>query len=351
MHADAYPQPADPRADGMGRAVTYAIGLHVLFALVLWLSTQFSWERKTASAAGLPVIEASLDASASEMRAAERALQHVPEPMPQPIEEEVAEEDSVPPPQPIPEPVPDDSPVPQQTQAQERIPVPDTENQDAASRDAISQEKALREQEAKRRQEQLDLTERKRQEEAEKKQRLAKQQEEADKKKIADEKKLAADKKLADEKKLAEIRRLRAQAAKEAQLAEQKLRQLSDARARQTSAASATAASSAGSSAPQGNNGVDANLSGKYAAAIQKAVLDQWMRPDSVPRGQRCRITIRQLPGGEVVDVEVSPSCPYDDAGKRSVEAAVLRAQPLPSRGFESVFQRTLNFNFEAQDR
>ena len=55
----------------MGRAVTYAIGLHVLFALVLWLSTQFSWERKTASAAGLPVIEASLDASASEMRAAE----------------------------------------------------------------------------------------------------------------------------------------------------------------------------------------------------------------------------------------------------------------------------------------
>ena len=121
--------------------------------------------------------------------------------------------------------------------------------------------------------------------------------------------------------------------------------------ARQASGASAPAASSAGSSAPQGNNGVDANLSGQYAAAIQKAVLDQWIRPDSVPRGQRCRITIRQLPGGEVVDVEVSPSCPYDDAGKRSVEAAVLRAQPLPYRGFESVFQRTLNFNFEAQDR
>ena len=333
----------------MGKAVAYAIGLHLLFALVLWLSTQLSWERDTASAAGLPVIEASLDASASEMRAAESALQHVPEPLPQPLEE-VAEEDTVPPPQPIPEPIPDDSPVPQQTQAQERIPVPDTENQDAASRDAISQEKALREQEAKRRQEQIDLTERKRQEEAEKKQRLARQQEEAEKKKLADEKKLAADKKLADEKKLAEIRRLKAQAAKEAQLAEQKLRQLSDARARQASGASAPAASSAGSSAPQGNNGVDANLSGQYIAAIQRAVLDQWIRPDSVPRGQRCRITIRQLPGGQVVDVEVSPSCPYDEAGKRSVEAAVRRAQ-LPYRGFESVFNRTLNFNFEAQDR
>ena len=135
-------------------------------------------------------------------------------------------------------------------------------------------------------------------------------------------------------------------------MAEQKLRQLNDARAaRQTSAASAPAASSAGSSAPQGNNGVDANLSGQYAAAIQKAVLDQWIRPDSVPRGQRCRITIRQLPGGMVAGVEVSGACPYDEAGKRSVEAAVLRAQPLPYRGFESVFQRTLNFNFEAQDR
>jgi len=33
------------------------------------------------------------------------------------------------------------------------------------------------------------------------------------------------------------------------------------------------------------------------------------------------------------------------------VEAAVLRAQPLPYRGFESVFQRAVDFNFEAQDR
>ena len=41
----------------------------------------------------------------------------------------------------------------------------------------------------------------------------------------------------------------------------------------------------------------------------------------------------------------------YCRSGRRSVEAAVLRAQPLPYRGFESVFQRNLNFNFEAQDR
>jgi hypothetical protein len=38
------------------------------------------------------------------------------------------------------------------------------------------------------------------------------------------------------------------------------------------------------------------------------------------------------------------PELPYDEAGKRSIEAAVLNAQPLPYRGFESVFARTLNF-------
>jgi colicin import membrane protein len=46
----------------------------------------------------------------------------------------------------------------------------------------------------------------------------------------------------------------------------------------------------------------------------------------------------------------VSPSCPYDALGKRSVEAAVLKAQPLPYAGFESVFSRELKLNFQAED-
>ncbi len=59
---------------------------------------------------------------------------------------------------------------------------------------------------------------------------------------------------------------------------------------------------------------------------------------------------IRQIPGGEVIDAQVDPSCPYDEQGRRSVEAAVLKAQPLPYRGFESVFTRTLTINFRAED-
>jgi colicin import membrane protein len=331
MHAEAIHRGFERRQEGLGSSIALAIGLHLAIALLFFLASVFSWQRDLPAAAGLPVIDASLDVSRSETRAAERALRQASqmEPLPQPVQE-VAEEDTMPPPQPIAEPTPQDSPVPQQQIAQERVPVPDTTDQDRASALAISQEKALREQEEKRRQEQIDLTERQRQEEAEKRQRLAKQQEETDR-----------------QTKLAEIRRLRAQAAREAQLADQKLRQITDARDRQAAAA----ASASNASPPAGNNGVDPNLSGQYAAAIQQAVLSQWIRPDSVPLGQRCRMTIRQLPGGEVVDVEVSPSCPYDDAGKRSIEAAVLRAQPLPYRGYETVFQRTLNFNFEAQDR
>ena len=329
MHADVAARGPVLPEESYGKAIAYAVGLHLLLALLLWFSSWFTWNHDSASAAGLPVMDASLDASAADIRAAERALQHVPEPLPQPVEE-TAEEETVPPPQPIEEPRPQDSPTPQQQVAQERIPVPDTQDQDEASRLALSQEKALREQEEKRRQEQIDLTEQKRVEEAQKQQRLAKQQEEADK-----------------QKKLDEIRRLRTQAAKDAQLAEQKLRQLADARARQTTAPAAAT----GTSAPAGNNGVDDGLLAKYIAAIQQQVSGQWTRPESVPLGTRCRVVIKQLPGGQVMSAEVQPGCAMDQAGQDSLERAVLKAQPLPYRGFESVFNRTLIFNFTAQDR
>ena len=114
---------------------------------------------------------------------------------------------------------------------------------------------------------------------------------------------------------------------------------------------SAAAGASGASQPAAGGGGNSDDLSAKYAAAIQAKVLSQWVRPDTVPLGQRCQITITQIPGGTVMQAKVSPNCPYDEAGKRSIEAAVLNAQPLPYRGFESVFARTLNFTFTAQDR
>lgn len=332
MHAEAPHYALRDERDRWGPAVALALGLHLLILLLIVLSSWLNWNTDSGEpAAGSPAVEASLSMSAADIRAAEQLLRDAPKPVPQPIEE-TAEEETVPPPQPIEEPRPQDSPTPQQQVAQERIPVPDTEDQDEANRLAVSQEKALREQEQKRRQEQIDLTEQKRVEEAQKQQRLAKQQEEADK-----------------QKKLDEIRRLRTQAAKDAQLAEQKLRQLADARARQTTA---PAAAAAGASTPAaGNNGMDEGLLAKYIAAIQQQVSSQWTRPESVPLGTRCRVVIKQVVGGQVLSAEVQPGCAMDQAGQDSLERAVLKAQPLPYRGFETVFNRTLIFNFTAQDR
>ncbi len=358
MHTDALPPLRQPRNE-WGLPVALALLVHVLVALVFIAAWLWSPSRSTEAAAGDPAVEASLQLSAAEASAARSALrasEKLP-PLPEPVQDvqpEPVPEDTIPPPQPLPEPKPQDAPTPQQHNAQERIAQPDTVDQEKVSALAISQEKAKQEQEAKRRQEQIDLTERKRVEEAEQKARLAKQQEEADRqKKLAEEQRKANDAKAEQERqqKIAEIRRKREQAERELKLAEQRERQVRDAQARVQGAASSTSASSGAPQASPGQGGTSDDLTAKYAAAIQQAVLNQWVRPDTIPRGQRCRLTIVQLPGGEVREVQFAANCPYDAAGRRSVEAAVLRAQPLPYRGFESVFQRNLNFNFEAQDR
>ena len=141
---------------------------------------------------------------------------------------------------------------------------------------------------------------------------------------------------------LADIRRRREAAAREAEQAQQKLDQLE---------AAQEAARMDAASPPPGNEGDSTELTARYAAALEAAIRRQWTRPETVPLGQRCRVRITQIPGGEVIDASVDPSCPYDERGRRSIEAAVLKAQPLPYDGFESVFRRTLILNFEAADR
>ena len=87
-----------------------------------------------------------------------------------------------------------------------------------------------------------------------------------------------------------------------------------------------------------------------YAKAIQQAILQRWTRPDSVAVGQRCVLDIRQLPGGMVVEASAAADCEYDAVGQRSIQAAVLKAQPLPYAGFEDVFQPRIRLKFVAQD-
>jgi colicin import membrane protein len=97
-----------------------------------------------------------------------------------------------------------------------------------------------------------------------------------------------------------------------------------------------------------GNNSQNSSLADEYAAAIQNAVTPNWLRPDNIP-AVPCQVHIVQSPGGDVMSATVDSSCPYDDAGRRSVENAVLRTKTLPYKGFESVFQRNLTFTFRPQ--
>ena len=310
-------------------AFVAALALHALLFALLFVGMWWTRTAAPVSAAG-PQIEADLvdpNALAAPLRRAlDAPAQREPEPAPpEPVQS------APPPPQPVPEPRPEDSQVAPQPQAQAPVPVPDTREQERVEREAEAARQAAREQEERRRQEQIDLTERKRQEDAEKKQRLAQQAQQARQDEIA--------------RKLEKIRAEREKAKKAADLAEQRLKQLADASKPATQAATSTAAP------PPGNDGADPGLAARYAAALTDAILRNWTRPDSVPLGQRCVINIRQLPGGSVIEARVDPSCPYDALGRRSIEAAVLKAQPLPYAGFESVFNRNLRLNFEAADR
>jgi len=308
----------ETRAD-TAQALLLALLLHVvLFGLVL-LGLWWTREPESVSAAGSPVQAELVDANA------------LPASMQRALQAPARSEPTPPPPTPQPQPEPEPAvPPPPQPLAQEPVPVPDDVEQAKVDRDALAAETAAREQEAKHRQEQIDLTERQRQADAENKQRLAQLE-------------------LQRRQQLADIRKQRAEATRQADLAEQKLKQLADAQSR--NAAEAAARADAAASAPAGNNGADTDLRARYAAALQQAIRQNWIKPDSVPPNQICKLVIRQIAGGEVIDVQVSASCPYDEAGKRSIEAAVLKAQPLPYAGFEKVFSRTLTLSFRAEDR
>lgn len=313
----------ETRADTT-QAVLLAVLLHGLLVAAILLSMLWRPSEQV-SAAGSP-LSSELTEFSDLSAAMQRTLRNRPEPLPQP---EPEPEEAQPLPQPVPEPKPQDAVAPQQQSPQDFIPVPDETTQeqvvDTPTPNRAEEQKV---QEAKARQAQVDLTEQKRQEEAQQKQRLAEQQ------------------LLENQKKLEQIRRERARLQREQDLSAQKLQQIADARA-----AKASQAAAAATPANSGNQGVDTGLAARYAAALQAAIVQKWTRPDSIPVGAGCRLNIRQLPGGQVSGVEVVEPCAYDEQGRRSIEAAVLKAQPLPYAGFESVFSRNLNLNFKAEDR
>lgn len=142
---------------------------------------------------------------------------------------------------------------------------------------------------------------------------------------------------------LAQIRKEREAADRKAKLEKQKLEQLKDlAKAKPAPVQPVPEAEQAKS----GTNGNDDSLQAQYIAAIQNAVTENWLRPDSAQPGLRCMLRIVQIPGGDVIGVRLMTPCNADPQTRDSIEQAVKRASPLPYKGYEKAFSRELNFNF-----
>jgi colicin import membrane protein len=98
--------------------------------------------------------------------------------------------------------------------------------------------------------------------------------------------------------------------------------------------------------AKTGQEGLDTSLEAEYYAAIQKAVSDAWLRPETTPPGLRCTLEIVQIVGGDVIQAVVVNPCNADPMTRTSLEQASRRASPLPYKGYETVFKRKLRFEF-----
>src|SRR5579884_3160444 len=155
--------------------------------------------------------------------------------------------------------------------------------------------------------------------------------------------------------KVAELARAQAEAAERAQeerrrqeqamLEKEKLAQLNDLKKAKTVTTPPQPVAEA-ETAVSGTNGREDSLQAQYFAAIQNAVTQNWLRPESTQPGLRCMLHIVQIPGGDVIGVQVGNPCNADPLTRNSIEQAVKRASPLPYKGYEKAFTRDLNFNF-----
>jgi colicin import membrane protein len=294
------------------RAFALALALHVLCVAALLAGLWWTHEVRPVTMPG-PVIEATLvGPTAAPKSAASAPRTAPPKPAPEP---------------PRPAPPPPSPPTPEASKPSE---VPRQDQVDQEKIAAIAEQKAQqqkREQEEKQRQRQIELD----QEQKEKQAREEKAR------------------KLKEEqlKQLADLRKQREDAEKALKQETSKLRNLENSnRVARDDRPAQLQAEHESQEAQTGAGGKDDDLMARYTAAIQAVVTQRWNRPDNAEQGLRCTLKIVQIPGGDVLSVEIASPCNADPLTRSSIEQAVKRAAPLPYKGYEKVFRRELNFNF-----
>jgi hypothetical protein len=93
------------------------------------------------------------------------------------------------------------------------------------------------------------------------------------------------------------------------------------------------------------------SASNDYARALYARVYPNWandsysndLKPDTT-----CAARIVQMPGGQILTVDILPDCAFGKESQEALVKAVHQATPLPYFGYESVFQREIRMVFHA---
>jgi len=239
---------------------------------------------------------------------------------------EAAPEPAVEAPPPEPEPEPEVQPPPEE----QGPPAPDPAELQRKEEERLAAEKA-----EQQKQEQI---ERERQQQEQQRLDAQKEAEKQAAAKAAAEK-VAAEKAAADKRALEKKKADDAAAAKKA--AEEKARLASQEELRRSLEAE-----------ERGNAARNSPEANRWHASIVAKIERAWIKPPSAIPGVTCIVRVNQVPGsqgGEVTAVNVA-SCSANDAALRdSVEAAVLRASPLPAPPPGVPFERNLELTFAPQ--
>jgi colicin import membrane protein len=194
---------------------------------------------------------------------------------------------------------------------EELPPEPDTREQDRLERERLEQERLAR----------------------------LREQEAVDRKRIADDQKRLEQAEAQKERERIEAERQREAAIEAQRLENERLRKEAEDAIRQQELQNETERVAA----------AGANATAAYMFAIQQAVERNWVRPANAEVGLECVVNVRQLPGGEVVDVSIG-RCNGDQTIKQSIRSAVFKASPLPQPRDPSVFDRSLTLIFKPKE-
>ena len=247
-------------------------------------------------------------------------------PVPLTLKGTVLAEGPLPPPAPEPEPQPEPEPEPEPVVEEDPVvePPPDPEPDPAAAERArLEAEERMRQEELARERERIA-----REQEAE---RQRQREAEAERKRRAE----------------AEQERRRQEAEQRRQAEIRRQQEENERRRREAEEAERQAQLAAELAAEQARiDAMNAGALERYSFALQQKIQRNWIRPASATAGTSCTVSVSQDPRGEVLRVVVE-RCNGDEAVRRSVEAAVYKASPLPLPEQPSLFERNLRFVFE----